>query len=73
MKDTKISEKLRVQFRAEFFNFLNHENFALPNSVLYSGTNTTVVVANTGTAGKITSSAPGSTPRQIQFGLKLNF
>ncbi|MDP8990649.1 MAG: hypothetical protein M3N41_11295, partial [Acidobacteriota bacterium] len=73
LKDTKISEKLRVQFRAEFFNFLNHENFALPNSMLYSGTNTTVVVANTGTAGKITSSAPGSTPRQIQFGLKLNF
>jgi hypothetical protein len=24
-------------------------------------------------AGRITSSNPGSTPRQIQFGLKLNF
>ena len=68
LKDTRINERFKVQFRAEFFNFLNHENFALPNSMLYSNAG-----PNVGTAGKITSTAPNATPRQIQFGLKLNF
>jgi hypothetical protein len=69
LKDTKINDKLNLQFRAEFFNFLNHENFALPNSVLFSSP----AGAISSTAGRITSSNSGSTPRQIQFGLKLNF
>ena len=31
MKETTIKEQVRLQFRAEFFNLLNHANFALPN------------------------------------------
>ncbi|HEY4045296.1 MAG TPA: carboxypeptidase-like regulatory domain-containing protein, partial [Acidobacteriaceae bacterium] len=31
LKDTSLTEKVRVQFRAEFFNVLNHTNFATPN------------------------------------------
>jgi hypothetical protein len=66
-KDTKLSEQFKLQFRAEFFNIFNHENLFFPNSMLFSasGPNTN--------AGRITASNPGSTPRQIQFGLKLNF
>src|SRR5581483_10895925 len=30
-KNTRIFERLNLQFRAEFFNIFNHPNFALPN------------------------------------------
>jgi hypothetical protein len=64
-KNTAISEKLRAQFRAEFFNILNRANFATPNAVVFSAAGTAV----SSTAGVIT--ATGTTSRQIQFGLKL--
>jgi len=63
MKDTRIQEKLDLQFRAELFNFLNHPNFSFPNAVTFSPTGVSP------TAGVITSTA--TTSRQIQFGLKL--
>jgi hypothetical protein len=66
-KETQITEGLRAQFRAEFFNILNHTNFGTPNEVVYSAAGTTP----SPTAGVITSTA--STSRQIQFGLKLLF
>jgi hypothetical protein len=66
-KDTKISERINSQFRAEFFNILNHTNLGLPNNSLFVSTNG----APTGTAGQITSIV--GTPRQIQFALKLIF
>ena len=66
-KETQITEGLRAQFRAEFFNVLNHTNFGTPNEVVYSAAGTTP----SPTAGVITSTA--STSRQIQFGLKLLF
>jgi hypothetical protein len=71
LKDTKINERLKVQFRAEFFNVFNHANYALPNSMLFSSADP--ATGRNGNAGQITSLASGSTPRQIQFGLKLNF
>jgi len=61
----QISEQFRVQLRAEFFNMANHPNFGLPGLRL---------VDNRGNydrrAGVITSTANGTTARQIQFGLK---
>ena len=59
-KNTKISERLGLQFRAEGFNVLNHTNFNNPasgniHSSLYA---------------KITSARD---PRQIQLALKLIF
>jgi len=58
-----VSEKARVQFRAEFFNVLNRSNFGTPNATVFSNGVTS------GSAGLITSTA--TTSRQIQFGLKL--
>src|ERR1700730_1545649 len=73
LKDPKLSEQVRIQFRAEFFNIFNHPNLFLPGNNVFTAPN----AANSngafsGSAGVITGSNPGSTPRQIQFGLKLN-
>jgi hypothetical protein len=64
----RISENFNVQFRAEFFNILNHANFAPPvtpdNTDIFDSTG-----APTGAAGLLTSTATDS--RQIQFALKV--
>ncbi len=70
LKDTTIKEQFRLQFRAEFFNILNHPNFALPIAGAF------VQTPNGGgnpnpTFGKITATTTSS--RQIQFALKLLF
>jgi len=65
LKDTKITEKLDLQFRAEFFNILNHADFNTPNLIAF----TSAPGAPSPTAGVITSTS--TTSRQIQFGLKL--
>jgi Carboxypeptidase regulatory-like domain/TonB dependent receptor len=62
-------EKLHAQFRAEFFNVLNHTNFASP---VVPTNNTSLFAANgapISSAGVLTSTT--TTSRQIQFALKL--
>jgi hypothetical protein len=63
LKDTRIREKLNLQFRAEVFNVLNRANFNLPNAVVLTPSGVSP------TAGQITSTS--TTSRQVQFGLKL--
>jgi hypothetical protein len=65
---TRISEGFRVQLRAEFFNILNHTNFAPPlsNNAVFGETG-----ASIGAAGRITSTQTSS--RQIQLGIRLNW
>jgi Carboxypeptidase regulatory-like domain len=67
LKVTPLTEKIKLQFRAEFFNILNHTNFGIPNTVVFTAAGTTP----SPTAGVITSTSTSS--RQIQFGLKLSF
>jgi hypothetical protein len=74
-KSFQISERFSAQFRAEFFNILNHPNFNAPgfggNGVQSIGNSTNF---NSSTFGEIGSTrfAPYD-PRQIQFALKLYF
>jgi hypothetical protein len=72
LKNTKLTEKLNLQFRTEFFNFINHFN---PGGA--SPTSPTVLGAINQPAGNngttFFSQAPVVTPRQIQFALKLDF
>ena len=64
----RISENFNIQFRAEFFNILNHANFAVPanpgNTDIFDSTG-----APTGVAGLLTSTT--TTAREIQFALKV--
>jgi outer membrane receptor protein involved in Fe transport len=60
-KDFKLRENTSLQFRAEFFNILNHPNFGLPGVDL--GTATFGVISDTG----------NFLARNIQFAMKLVF
>jgi hypothetical protein len=73
-KQFKFTERIQLQFRAEFFNAFNHPNFANPSASLSP--------SSLGSFGKVSntlspilgmgSGGPGD-PREIQFALKLYF
>lgn len=80
VKKSRITERVGLEFRAEFFNILNHTNFLTPNEVVYSSAPTITTTGNvqtvtasaiSPTAGVVT--ATSTTSRQIQFGAKLQF
>jgi hypothetical protein len=66
-KDTRITEGLNLQFRAEIFNLLDRANFNTPNVILATLNGTTPVPNPI--AGQISSTS--TTARQVQFALKL--
>ena len=59
VKNTNLTERVNLQFRAEVFNLFNHPNFNLPDNFLGSPT-----------FGQISSARD---PRHLQFGVKLLF
>lgn len=61
-KDTTITDRLKMQFRAEAFNLTNTPHFDLPN-----------VNANATAFGQITNTLKSPPPRQLQFAIKLMF
>jgi Carboxypeptidase regulatory-like domain/TonB dependent receptor/TonB-dependent Receptor Plug Domain len=74
-KDFRFSERFVLQFRAEFFNILNHPNFNAPgfggNGVVAVSGSTNFTSSNFGEIGS-TRDNPYD-PRQIQFALKLYY
>ncbi len=86
MKDFPIREKIKLQFRADLFNLLNHPNFYQPDGGIC-----TAVTAATPTSGAVCTPNPNfgrvggtvadgngsqigtGTARQAQFSLKLTF
>jgi hypothetical protein len=75
-KDIPLSERFRLQFRAEFFNITNHPNF---NSPGFGGNGVVAISGSTNFTNASAFGEIGSTrdapydPRQIQFALKLYF
>ena len=59
VKNTALTERLNLQFRAEFFNALNRANYNLPDNFIGSPTFGQVVSAQD--------------PRRVQLALKLLF
>jgi hypothetical protein len=72
LKNTKITERLQTQFRAEFFNIANRTDFFGPNGELFTGSSATGGGVAGPTAGFIGVTIPNS-QREIQFALKLLF
>jgi hypothetical protein len=66
LKKTAITERLRTEFRAEFFDLFNHANFGQPGAVV--GSLNFGRITNT----RFPTSDSGSS-RQLQFALKLIF
>ena len=63
IKDTRLSERTSLQFRAEIFNIVNHTNFNTPALITFTPSGVSP------TAGVINNTA--TTSRQVQFALKL--
>ena len=59
VKTTNLTPSVRLDFRTEVFNLLNHPNFNLPRRV-----------SDLPTFGRITAAGPS---RQIQFSLRLRY
>jgi hypothetical protein len=79
LKTTKITERISAQFRVEFFNVLNHPNFATPAA---SGNNLLTAAGSFGLSQEMANMSSGGLlsplfnsggPRSIQFALKLLF
>ena len=68
LKSFPITEQQRFEFRAEFYNLLNHANFLFAAPGPQNSNNATVL--GTSTFGYVTAARA---PRQIQLGLKFYY
>jgi hypothetical protein len=74
LKTFPIDRAVKLQFRAECFNIVNHPNFGTPNAggSVPSGAPAGTILTGPG-YGTISSTVAGEVPRQFQFALKLQF
>jgi hypothetical protein len=68
-KGFRLAEQKELQLRFEAFNIFNIQNYDVPSSLTIN-TNATSIASG---AGRVTALAQGTTPRQLQFGIRFNF
>lgn len=71
VKNTKIGESVNLQFRSEFFNIVNHPNFALPANILAAPNFGTLFQTPDAAQNNVGLGSGG--PRLIQFAVKVSF
>ncbi len=67
LKNTRLNERVSLQFRCEMFNLFNRANFGIPSLLAFTGA--ADGEAPVGSLGRIRSTVTAS--RQVQFGLRL--
>lgn len=74
VKDTAISERVKLQFRAEFFNIFNHTQFLGPSGISsFLDNRANPGAARISTTASFGQVAGAAAPRIGQLSLKLNF
>lgn len=73
LKNTRLTEKANLQLRAEFFNILNHPNFALPNFFVVPGGSRQGLITQTPDQAQTNPGLGGGGPRVIQLAAKITF
>ena len=73
-KGLRVTERVNLNFRTEFFNFLNRVNFGEPDTAIF----TSNAIQPNGSRGEVNPDAGRITstrgnPRQLQFGLRVEF
>jgi len=71
LKNTKIGEKVNVQFRTEFFNIFNHPSFAIPSNISAAANFGALFTTPDAAQNNVGLGSGG--PRLVQFALKLSF
>lgn len=68
-KSFPIGEGMKLQLRGEAFNVFNIQNLDAPSAVTINSSGSSIAAG----AGRITALAQGTTPRQLQFGIRFVF
>ncbi len=68
-KSFPVREGMKLQLRAEAFNVFNIQNLDAPSAVTINSSGSSIAAG----AGRITTLAQGTTPRQVQFGVRFVF
>jgi Carboxypeptidase regulatory-like domain/TonB dependent receptor-like, beta-barrel len=68
-KSFPVREGMKIQLRAEAFNVFNIQNLETPSAVTINSSGSSIAAG----AGRVTSLAQGTTPRQLQFGIRFVF
>jgi len=80
-KDIPLREKVALEFRAEFYNILNHPQLGLPQSTCNLSSSSPIgcptgfgsIINSVNTSVSPTTPVGSGTPREMQFALRLQF